>query len=630
MRFAQICTASASLVLLARIGTAFDKRFLGRMAEPISIALCLVKNVLMYGINTAAEARLNQREMGKLATYLGQIIHKLDGMGKFHPRNVEHILGSLDHLKMRSKEASDLIVTRSKPPSRMARVYGWMPGQTQKAAKELQSAKEGLTDAMQLLQMSYAMDTNSQLQNVKIQIQRKHELTYESEAIDDSSPWIVKHADLKYERGRMGKIEPSLICGDGSFGIVFKATYQGSSHVVAVKEPHNTNVFMGNKPAAEKMRQSFAREAALLHKLNHKNVVDFVGAITMDDGDPCYMLITEMLDKTLAIFLEKDPQKGDPSRKKAISLGIAEGLAYLHGVGIIHRDIKPDNLMLDADGTIKFIDFGLSKEKEAMGVAGTINVGTTEYMSPEKKTKGGFSTQESDIYAFGLVIIYVLSLKTPDKLGSNIPQAAEAAVRKAKDVLGHDANEAVLKCLQKAPSLRPGASSVASVLLGDSGGGMTGMGSLGMGSMGMGLLGGFVDEGSEEELESDEESFSLDSRGRLVCLSGHVMTIARREVFQCDQCGDCFQDISQGAAWHCSPCDADVCFDCFPSPCGSLTNRGKLEKHDINRMMAGLSVSGGGMGGGGGSGGPGGGKGKGKPCRNGANCTRKGCWFQHP
>ena len=116
------------------------------------------------------------------------------------------------------------------------------------------------------------------------------------------------------------------------------------------------------------------------------------------------MIITELLLESLEVDLG-NPDAQEVQRIFAIIKDIADGLCYLHSMGIIHRDIKPQNLMRSSSGTIKIIDFGLAKIQDKLQSSNqsTRFAGTEVYMSPEKKT-GKKRTDRFDVFSFGLVM----------------------------------------------------------------------------------------------------------------------------------------------------------------------------------------------------------------------------------
>ncbi|EKX47965.1 hypothetical protein GUITHDRAFT_61935, partial [Guillardia theta CCMP2712] len=196
--------------------------------------------------------------------------------------------------------------------------------------------------------------------------------------------------------------------GSGGFAVVYRASYQGTE--VAVKEPHNPCDLEGSKL----MRKAFFREANNLFRIHHRNVIELVGAMVVDEeGNPCFLLVTELLRRPLTEYIEETMKPASESERRArghvVMLGLAEGLAYLHSMRIIHRDIKPQNIMLDDKDIPKLIDLGLSKEKQSMvAPVHSAGGGTLDWMSPEKR-RGEPSTTASDVYALGLVMMNVMT-----------------------------------------------------------------------------------------------------------------------------------------------------------------------------------------------------------------------------
>uniref|UniRef100_A0A0C3TFI3 Protein kinase domain-containing protein n=1 Tax=Guillardia theta (strain CCMP2712) TaxID=905079 RepID=A0A0C3TFI3_GUITC len=201
--------------------------------------------------------------------------------------------------------------------------------------------------------------------------------------------------------------------GKGGFGLVFQGKYKGAD--VAVKEPHDPEALHEE----EALKKSFFREAKNLYRLSHRNVVALVGGIVSDDcGDPCYMMVTELLpqslQKEMEILQELDGEERC-KRQDRLMIELAEGLAYLHSAGIIHKDIKSQNVMVDTSGSPKYIDFGLCKQEQVTtSTASTRLAGTLYWMSPERK-RGGAASAKSDVYSLGLLLVYMLTMaKLPE------------------------------------------------------------------------------------------------------------------------------------------------------------------------------------------------------------------------
>lgn len=275
--------------------------------------------------------------------------------------------------------------------------------------------------------------------------------------------WSMSMNDVDYEKGPMGP-SPDAILGSGGFSSVFRGVWKGGYDggniaIKALNHPkrvHDDDV----------QRKRFEREVNLLHELSHRNVVTFFGAIMLTQkGTPLYWIATELLHQSLADFLKKKasgepdyPQVKDPKVKIGIISGITAGLSYLHSRAIVHRDIKPDNLMLDEYGEVKIIDFGMSKMQETheQSQGESTKCGTKDWMSPEKQ-QGHRSTTASDVFSLGLVMANVLLLQTPSELKpkGGVELALKQSVRSNKDRLYQILCELAVKCIAHSPAQRP-------------------------------------------------------------------------------------------------------------------------------------------------------------------------------
>ncbi len=191
--------------------------------------------------------------------------------------------------------------------------------------------------------------------------------------------------------------------GEGGMGVVYKAHDQELDRFVALK-------FLPNyltSDATEKER--FYHEARAASALNHPNVTTIYEIKEFEDR--LYLAMEFIEGKTLKRLLEHDP----PSIKKVLDIAIqvCEGLSAAHEKGVVHRDIKSDNIMLTSKGQVKIMDFGLAKVKGATKLtkAGS-TIGTAAYMSPEQ-AQGEEIDHRSDIFSFGVVLYELLTTKLP-------------------------------------------------------------------------------------------------------------------------------------------------------------------------------------------------------------------------
>jgi serine/threonine protein kinase len=206
-------------------------------------------------------------------------------------------------------------------------------------------------------------------------------------------------------------------------------------------------------------RTRFLREARLAAALAHPNVVQVFDA--GEDGGRPYIVMEHVEGETLAEVLARRGRL-PPDEVLTLALQACRGLQHAHDAGLVHRDVKPQNLLLRADGTLKLVDFGIARaaEETRLTQAGTI-LGTAAYLSPEQAA-GEEVTAVADVYSLGVVLYELLTGRTPYTFETLAELAHEQEVQPIEPiaVLAPDVPEAledvVMRCLARNPSYRPG------------------------------------------------------------------------------------------------------------------------------------------------------------------------------
>jgi serine/threonine protein kinase len=192
--------------------------------------------------------------------------------------------------------------------------------------------------------------------------------------------------------------------GDGGMAIVYKAKDLILDRIVAVK------VLRSEFSRDEEFIRRFHREAESATSLNHPNIVDIFD-VGEDNG--IYFIVMEYVEgKTLKQLIR---EAGLLSVDKSVLImgQIASAIAHAHEHHIVHRDIKPHNILLDEDGMVKVTDFGIALAATSATITHTNSVlGSVHYFSPEQ-ARGGIANAKSDIYSMGIVLFEMVTGKLP-------------------------------------------------------------------------------------------------------------------------------------------------------------------------------------------------------------------------
>ncbi len=192
--------------------------------------------------------------------------------------------------------------------------------------------------------------------------------------------------------------------GEGGMGVVYKARDTRLDRTVALK-------FLPPRLLCDaEARERFEHEARAASALNHPNIATIY---EIDEADGrCFISIEYLEGGSLKQVIEKDPSIKDVLD---LLIQVSEGLAAAHESGVVHRDLKPDNIMLTARGKAKITDFGLAKLKGATKVTKTgTTLGTLQYMSPEQ-LQGEEVDRRGDVFSLGVVFYRMITGKMPFK-----------------------------------------------------------------------------------------------------------------------------------------------------------------------------------------------------------------------
>lgn len=268
---------------------------------------------------------------------------------------------------------------------------------------------------------------------------------------------ITSGGDTEFEPGtRFGDYTLERELGRGGMGVVFRARQESLKRAVALKL---LNPALLRDPRTV---QRFQREAQAAARLHHTNIVP-VYAQGEHEGRHFYSM--ELVDGVSLAHLLRVSSAGerrvvDFRRAARWIAGVAEGLAHAHALGIVHRDIKPQNLILGQDDELHITDFGLARIAHEPGMTqATERIGTPAYMAPEQ-LEGRTIDARTDVYALGATLYELLTEQRPfqaenyEQLAYRILKSAPTAPRRVNPHVPRDLETICLRALEKEPPRR--------------------------------------------------------------------------------------------------------------------------------------------------------------------------------
>ncbi len=239
--------------------------------------------------------------------------------------------------------------------------------------------------------------------------------------------------------------------GEGGMGAVYKAKDIEINRLVALKVIRPD---LARNPA---IIDRFKQELLLAHQVTHKNVIRIYD---LGEADGLKFITMEYIEGEDLRSLIQQKKKLPPDEAVDIMQQVCRALDAAHGVGVIHRDLKPQNIMRDKSGRILVMDFGLARTVggDGMTQSGAM-IGTMEYMSPEQALAKPLD-QRSDIFTLGLIFYELLTGEMPFKADSAVASLIKRTQERVTPVSDLDSNiprplsDIVSKCLERDPNLR--------------------------------------------------------------------------------------------------------------------------------------------------------------------------------
>jgi serine/threonine protein kinase len=234
--------------------------------------------------------------------------------------------------------------------------------------------------------------------------------------------------------------------GRGGMGKVYRVVDKKLNEEVALK------LINPEVSSDDRTIKRFSNELRLARKISHKNVGRMFEL--MEDEGTHFITMEYVAGEDLDSFIRRS---GQLAIGKALSIAkqVSEGLEAAHRLGVVHRDLKPGNIMIDKMGEARIMDFGIARSLETRGITGTeVMIGTPAYMSPEQ-AEGQDVDQRSDIYSFGIILYEMVTGRVPFEGNTPLSMCMKHKTeippdpRKIDPQIPESLSRLILKCLEK-------------------------------------------------------------------------------------------------------------------------------------------------------------------------------------
>src|SRR5438034_5862808 len=265
---------------------------------------------------------------------------------------------------------------------------------------------------------------------------------------------VLDEVDVRDADWRIGNYQILEEIGRGGMGVIYRARQRHSLRIVALKR------ILSFQADSRETLARFRREAEAAASLDHPNILPIYEVSEGEDGLPFFSM---KFAPGGSLFDAGPALRDEPRRSVALMAKVARAVQYAHGHGILHRDLKPGNILLDGRGEPLVSDFGLAKWFDtASDVTRTLTIfGTPGYIAPEQAKGPEASLKPStDVYSLGAILFHLLTGQPPflgEHVLAVIQQAAEKPAPKLRSLaptLDRDLETICAKCLRREPNAR--------------------------------------------------------------------------------------------------------------------------------------------------------------------------------